>query len=453
MKVKLRSLRTLLPSKKFGRRNKKKSPPAEHTAPASNDLLSQDEDSSDDTAPTEPPSPDRAKYEASSDNNSADLPPCEAEAEAEEVKGGTDDTSDANAREFLPKITEEKVGADDEDVLKDLKILEGKQEKTNRNAFHVNTIEGEAGIELKMDEGEKKNTGKEVDNDAAACRIKTLLQNAYGKQCFSGNELESKSQVLLERYAGREALLFAVLEHKSKDRKEALTDVDASEDVVQEPSVNIIVSNNSVDVDSDLSTVRIRNDSHATEFHNLISIVSNDLDNSPPATTELPTASATAPNEDNGNDIVAAELRTVPTEDDDNSIVELNRIGTKDYERLLTPTRPLARGGGGERSELTEISGASTSMVSEYSLAGSCTDVDEEDVYDDQSLNTEDEDNGYDARCDAGCYAMEEHPVVARLDKMVGKTTACDPSPDIDRIDDAAVDAAAGCSPMGCIDE
>ena len=438
MKVKLRSLRSLLPSKKIGsigRRNRKNSPPAEHEAPASNDLLGEDESSSDGTAPTEPPSPDRAKYEASSDDNSADQPPCEAEAEAEEVKGGTDDTSDANAREFLPKITEEKVGADDEsneDILEDLKNLEGKQEKTNRNAFHVNTIEGEAGIELKMDEEEKKNTGKEVDNDAAACRIKTLLQNAYGEQCFSGDELESKSQVLLERYAGREALLFAVLEHKSKDRKEAQTDVDASEDVVQEPSVNIIVSNNSVDVDSDLSTVRIRNDGRATE---------------------LPTASATAPNEDNGNDIVATELRTVPTEDDDDSIVELNRIGTKDYERLLTPTRPLARGGGGERSELTEFSGASTSMVSEYSLAGSCTDVDEEDVYDDPSLNTEDEDNDYDARCDAGCYAIEEHPVVARLDKMVGKTTACDPSPAIDRIDDAAIDAAAGCSPMGCIDE
>ena len=427
MKVKLRSLRSLLPSKKIGRKNKKKSPPAEHEAPASNDLLGEDESSSGDTAPTEPPSPDRAKYEASSDDNSADQPPCEAE----EVKGGTDDTSDANAREFLPKITEEKVGADDEsneDVVEDLKFLGGTQEKTNRNAFRVNIIEGEAGIELKMDEEEKKNTGKEVDNDAAACRIKALLQNAYGEQFFSGNELESKSQVLLERYAGREALLFAVLEHKSKDRNEAQTDADASEDVVQEPSANSIVSNNTVDVDSDLSTVRIRNDGHATE---------------------LPTASATAPDEDNGNDIVATELRTVPTEDDDNSIVELNRIGTKDYERLLTPTRPLARGGGGERSELTETSGASTSMFSENSLAGSCTDVDEEDVYDNQTLNTEDEDNGY----DAGCYAIEEHPVVARLDKMVGKTTACDPFPAIDRIDDATVDAAGGCSPMGCIDE
>ena len=428
MKVKLRSLRSLLPSKKIGRRNTKKSPPAEHEAPASNDLLGEDESSSGDTAPTEPPSPDRVKYEASSDDNSADQPPCEAE----EVKRGTDDTNDASAREFLPKITEEKSGADDEsneDILEDLKNLEGKQETTNRNAFHINTIEGEAGIELKMDEEEKK---KEVDNDTTVCRIKTLLQNAYGEQCFSGDELESKSQVLLERYAGREALLFAVLEHKSKDRKEAQTDVDASEDDVQEPSVNIIVSNNSVDVDSDLSTVRIRNYGRATE---------------------LPTASAPAPNEDKGNDIVATELRTVPTEDDDNSIVELNRIGTKDYERLLTPTRPLARGGGGERSELTEASGASTSMFSENSLAGSCTDVDEEDVYDNQTLNTEDEDNGYDARCDAGCYAIEEHPVVAQLDKMVGKTTACDPSPAIDRIDDAAVDAAAGCSPMGCIDE
>lgn len=267
MKVKLRSLRSLLPSKKIGRKNKKKSPPAEHEAPASNDLLGEDESSSGDTAPTEPPSPDRAKYEASSDDNSADQ--------------------------------------------------------------HINTIEGEAGIELKMDEEEKKNTGKEVDNDAAACRIKTLLQNAYGEEFFSGNELESKSQVLLERYAGREALLFAALEHKSKDRT-------------------------------------------------------------------------------------------------------------------------LARcGGGGERSELTETSGASISMFSEDSQAGSCTDVDEEDVYDNQTLNTEDEDNGY----DAVFYAIEEHPVVARLDKMVGKTTACDPFPAIDCIDDATVDAAAGCSPMGCIDE
>lgn len=271
MKVKLRSLRSLLPSKKIGRKNKKKSPPAEHEAPASNDLLGEDESSSGDTAPTEPPSPDRAKYEASSDDNSADQP-------------------------------------------------------------QVNTIEGEAGIELKMDEEEKKNTGKEVDNDAAAFRIKTLLQNAYGEEFFSGNELESKSQVLLERYAGREALLLAALEHKSKDRKEAQTDADASED---------------------------------------------------------------------------------------------------------------------ERSELTETSGASISMFSEDSQAGSCTDVDEEDVYDNQTLNTEDEDNGY----DAVFYAIEEHPVVARLDKMVGKTTACDPFPAIDCIDDATVDAAAGCSPMGCIDE
>ena len=93
MKVKLRSLRSLLPSKKIGRRNTKKSPPAEHEAPASNDLLGEDESSSGDTAPTEPPSPDRAKYEASSDDNSADQ--------------------------------------------------------------HINTIEGEAGIELKMDEEEK----------------------------------------------------------------------------------------------------------------------------------------------------------------------------------------------------------------------------------------------------------------------------------------------------------
>jgi hypothetical protein len=401
-------------------------------------LPDKDEASSDGTALTEPPSPDRAKCKASSDDTSPDLPQ-------------TDDTSGSSAREFLPKITEEKIGDNDgsnEDILDDLKNFEDKREKPSRKTFHVDTIEGDAGIELKMnDEENKKNTGKEVDNDAAARRIKTLLKDAYGEHCFSADELESKSQVLLERYAGREALLLAVLEHKSKDRKEDQTDVDASKDAVQN-----IVSNNSVDLDSDLSTVRIRNDDHATVSVtastndddnsvvklNLISIVSNDLDKSPSDTTEGPTASATV---------------DLPTEDDDTSIVELNRIGTKDHERLLTPTRPLARGGGGERSELTETSGASTSMFSEHSLVESCADVDEANPYDDQSLNTEDEDNDYDARCDAGCYAIEEHPVVARLDKMAGKTTACDPSPVIDCVDDAAFDAAAGCGPMGCFDE
>ena len=466
MKVKLRSLRSLLPKRKIGRRNKKKSPPAEHKAPAPNDLLSEDEGSSDGTAPTEPPSPIREKNKASPDDTcaSSDLLPREAEAEAE-VKGGTDDTSDASASELQPKVTDETT--EDDAILEDLKNFEDKQEKTSRKAFRVDTIEGDAGsIELKMNEEEKKNTGTEVDNDATARRIKTLLQNAYSEQCFSADELESKSQVLLERYAGREALLFAVLEHKSQDRKEAQTDVDASKDAGQKTSVNIVVSNNPVDLDSDLSTVRIRNDGHATDLPtvsvtastddedkstvgelNLISIVSNnsnDLDNSPSDTTEVSIASATTPIED------ASELKTAPTEDDDNSIVELNRIGTKDYERFLTPTRPLARGGGGERSEITETSGASTSMFSENSLAGSCTDVDEEDVYGDQSLYTEDEDNGYGGRgCDAGCYAIEEHPVMDRLDKMV-KTTACDPSSAIDRVDDAA---AAGCGPMRCIDE
>lgn len=129
------------------------------------------------------------------------------------------------------KTKEEKVGATVQDDADPNAVVADKNE-----ASPADTTDNTANITTEEEGPEPTNAAadntddilditsdlQKIETDATSRRIQVLLRDAYGEQCFSPDELESKGQVLLERYAGREALLIAALEKKIRERKEAM---------------------------------------------------------------------------------------------------------------------------------------------------------------------------------------------------------------------------------------